>query len=127
MGFGIVNGAGIAADAADASRDFVLRGGRLLILGEGGPLLARLQLTRLMEPMDPPVSGRAEPLQEPFEAVTLQGVSPVTGAGYALLQLGEHCVGVGGPRGEGHVVYIADLDPPPELVLAALDWLSGRA
>ena len=125
--FRIVNGGDIAADAAEETRDFVLRGGRLLILGEGGPLLARLQLTRLMPPMDAPVSGVAEPVQDPFEAIALNDVSPVTGAGYALLRVDDQVVGVGGPRGAGQLAYFADLDPPPALVLTALHWLTGRA
>lgn len=123
----IVNGANVDDDEAQTIRDFVLAGGRLLMLGEGGPLLARLQLTRLMPPMDAPVSGVAEPVQDPFEAIALNDVSPVTGAGYALLRVDDQVVGVGGPRGAGQLAYFADLDPPPALVLTALNWLTDRA
>ena len=125
--FGILCGADVSEDVADATRDFVLAGGRLLILGGGGPLLARLQLTRLMEPMDPAVAGLAEALQPPFESVQLACAHPVTGAGYALLRVGERIVALGGPRGKGHLVYAAVSNPPPELVLPALRWLVDRA
>jgi len=125
--FRILCGADVAEDIADATRDYVLAGGRLLILGGGGPLLARLQLTRLMEPMDLAVSGLAEPIQPPFEPVRLTQANPVTGAGYELLRVGERVVVLGGPRGKGHLVYAAVSDPPRELVLPALRWLADRA
>ena len=71
--------------------------------------------------------GTADPLQPPFEATEFRDVAPVTGAGYALLRIGDRAMGVGGPRGEGWVAFFADGDPAPQLVLAALRWLAARA
>ena len=121
--FRIVCDVGVSDEAAGALRDYVLRGGRALLLGGGGPLLARLHLTRLMEPMDPPVSGRAEPCDPLLPAVDLSDVHTVTGVGAALLHIGEQCVAIGGPRGDGFVFYCAAPEPPPELLLGALRWL----
>ena len=43
--FRILCDAGVGLDDVPAHRDFLLRGGRLLLLGGEGPLLARLHLT----------------------------------------------------------------------------------
>ncbi len=123
--FRIVCGVDVSAEAAPRLRDYVLAGGRMLLAGGGGPLLARLHLTRLMEPMDPAVSGRAEPCVPRLPAVDLE-VQPVTGVGAALLTIGDACVAIGGPRGDGFVFYIDDPDPPSELLLGALDWLAEQ-
>jgi len=125
--FRIVCDVGVPDEAADALRDYVLRGGRALLLGGGGPLLARLHLTRLMEPMDPPVSGHAEPCDPLLPAADLEQVHTVTGVGATLLRIGEHCVAIGGPRGEGFIFFLAAPEPPPHLLLGALHWLAEQS
>jgi hypothetical protein len=120
----ILCNAGISEAAIPAQRDFVLGGGRLFICGGGGPLLSRLHLTRLMEPMDPPISGRATSFDAALPELELTDVPPVSGVGFALLRIGDACVAVGGPRGAGHLLYTAIPDPPKELLLGGLRWLS---
>ena len=83
---------------------FVVDGGLLLLCGAGGALPAALNLT----------AG----------ASLVDGVTPVTGVGYALEKIGEHCVALGAPRGQGAVAYLGDNPPPPALAVAALRWLA---
>ncbi|MHC4452256.1 MAG: hypothetical protein ACYS0E_19295 [Planctomycetota bacterium] len=118
--FRILCDAGIGLDEVPAQRDFVLGGGRLLAMGGEGPLLARLHLTPEMGQI---VEGEAESFHPGFPSVRIRPTHPVHGVGYAFLRVGDVAVALGGPRGAGFFVYLAETDPHPDLVLAAMGWL----
>ena len=118
--FRILCDAGVGLDDVPAHRDFLLRGGRLLLLGGEGPLLARLHLT---PEMNTTVDGEATSYHPAFEPARIGATHPVHGVGYAFLRIGDQAVALGGPRGEGWFAYLAETEPEPELMLQALRWL----
>ena len=119
--FRILCDAGIPLDAARAERALLLRGARLLALGGEGPLLARLHLTPEEKSV---VEGQAESFHAAFPPVRIRPCHPIHGVGYAFLRIGDEAVALGGPRGDGYFVHLAETDPEPELLLAALNWLA---
>jgi hypothetical protein len=119
--FRILCDASVPLDPARAERAFLLAGGRVVLLGGEGPLLARLHLTPEEKTR---VEGVAESFHSGFPPVRIRPSHPVHGVGYAFLRIGADAVALGGPRGEGHFVYLAETDPEPELLLAALHWLA---
>lgn len=117
----ILCGSGVPLDEVAAHRDFMLGGGKLLLLGGEGPLLARLHLTPEQKEI---VEGEAASFHPSFQPMKIARVHPVHGVGYAFLRVGDAVVALGGPRGTGHFVYLAEMDPEPELLLAAMRWLA---
>jgi hypothetical protein len=94
----------------------VVDGGGLLVCGGTGPLLAALQLT----PRGEPVTGTLRPCYPGLEPLELDRASPVTGVGYVLYRIDDHCVALGGRRDRGALAYLGDPDPSPPLVIACL-------
>ena len=113
-------GAGVPLSQAASHRDFLLAGGRLLLCGGEGPLLARVHLTPLL---DETVSGPASGALGEHDCPT---VHPLRGIGEILLRVDDQCVALGGPRGDGFFCFLADIDPSPELLFAALGWLRSQ-
>jgi len=105
----------------DAGRDveWVLAGGVLAICGGTGPLLSALALT----PGDGPVTGPVEALAPGAPPLRLAEAWPVTGVGYSLYSVNEHCIAIAGRRGEGSIVYVGA--PEPSLLVACLSWLAS--
>jgi len=119
--FRILAGSGVPLRNVEVERDFLLRGGRLLLLGGEGPLLARLHLSPEQKTV---VEGESESFHAAFPAVPIRRTQAITGVGYAFLRIGQDAVVLGGSRGEGWFVHCAEIDPDPALFLAALDWLA---
>lgn len=116
-----------ASDAVDAEEAaelvaFVLSGGGLLLCGGDGPLLRALNL-RVFEDA---VGGAAKPYADGLEPVEVAGIHPVSGPGFALYRLGDDCIALGAPRGEGRVAFLGAKDPPPALALGCLKWISRQ-
>jgi hypothetical protein len=101
---------------------FVLSGGGLLLCGGDGPLLRALNL-RIFEDA---VGGAARPFVAGLEPVEVAGIHPVSGPGFALYRLGDECIALGAPRGEGRVAFLGVKDPPPALALGCLRWISRQ-
>ena len=120
LGIRILCGAGIPLAQVPDECDRLLKGGRLLLLGGEGPLLARLHLRPLPGRV---VEGRASSFHEAFPEVRIRPSNPIHGVGYALLRVGDDVVALGGPRGAGFFVHLSETDPDPALFRAALQWL----
>jgi len=107
----------------DAGQDvgWVLAGGVLAVCGGTGPLLSALHLT----PVGTAVHGEPEALASGLPALPHAEACPVTGVGYALYRVGEACVALAGPRGEGFVLYV--VSPGPRMLAAGLSWIRARA
>jgi hypothetical protein len=99
---------------------WVVEGGKLLICGREGRVLASLHLI----PGDDPVRGPVTPGGPDLAPVADTEACPVSGVGYALYRIGETCIALGGPRGQGVVAYVADEDPPRDLADGCLGWIS---
>jgi len=119
-GIRILCDAGIPFSQVADVRDRLLNGGRALLLGGEGPLLARLHLRPLL---DRAAAGPAESFHDAFPAVQIRPSHPIHGVGYAFLRVGDDVVALGGPRGQGYFVHLAETDPDPALFRAALQWL----
>jgi hypothetical protein len=113
-------GAGVPLSQAASHRDFLLAGGRLLLCGGEGPLLARVHLMPLLEET---VEGQSSGVLGEYDCPQ---VHPLRGIGQILLRVGDDCVGLGGPRGQGFFCFLADSNPPPELLMEALGWLRSQ-
>ena len=113
----VLMGCGVGLEEAILHRDFLLGGGRLLLCGGEGPLLARLHLTPLLDQW---TAGEATGA---LGTAVFPRVHPLRGVGEVLLRIGDDCVALGGVRGEGRVCYLATADPDPGILVASLDWL----
>ena len=70
------------------------------------------------------VAGEAESCHAAFSPVGIRRTHPVHGIGYAMLRIGPSVVALGGPRGDGWFVHLAEVDPDPQLLLESLQWLA---
>ena len=118
--FRVLIGAGVPLSQAASHRDFLLAGGRLLLCGGEGPLLARVHLMPLL---DERVEGRAIGALGEHDCPS---VHPLRGIGEILLRVNDDCVALGGSRGDGFFCFLADLNPSPELLMEALGWLRSQ-
>lgn len=110
----------MAHDEIAALVSWVVEGGRLLVRGTEGRLPAALHLF----PGGEPVRGPVTPGGPDLAPVAETEAAPVSGVGYALYRIGETCIAVGGPRGQGVVACVAAEDPPRDLADGCLDWIS---
>jgi hypothetical protein len=110
----------VAPEEVAALVSWVVEGGKLLVRGGEGRLLAALHLI----PGGEPVRGAVTPGGPDLAPVADTEAAPVSGVGYALYRIGETCIALGGPRGQGVVAYVADEDPPSDLADGCLGWIS---
>jgi len=115
----LTTAAGEDTDHAARLAAFVVGGGALAVCGGKGPLLAALHLLRPGEP----VSGSAVPVCPGLAPLELETARSVSGVGYCLYRIGEQCVALAGPRGDGGVLYLGDERPAPALLRGCLDWI----
>jgi len=101
----------------------VVGGARILICGGEGRLLTGLQLRR----GGPLVAGPADAVHPGLPELGHVDLPAVGGPGFALYRVGEACVALGAPRGEGAVAYVGTEHPPAGLVEACLRWLAPPA
>jgi len=101
---------------------FVVNGGRLLVQGGAGRLLNALHLI----PRAAAVQGPVQVVRPGLAQVADTEACPVSGVGFALYRIGESCIALGGPRGQGVVAYVGSENPPTDLATGCLEWLAGN-
>ena len=112
----IVLGGEMSPEEIREQVNFVLEGGATLLLASTGPLLTALHLRAL--------DGVLNGVVEGLEPLSLEGVAPVTGVGYALFRVDGACIALDAPRGRGRVLFAGA--SAPDLVLACLAWISRK-
>jgi hypothetical protein len=129
--------ASVEADEVQDTAAFVLRGGGLLLVLDGGPpageawpLLNALHLF-VLSPLDPQAArATAHPAMAGIQAVALESPVSVAGVGHTLLRAGPDCVALAASRGEGRVLFLGCSSPllsaKPAFGLACVRWISRQ-
>jgi len=131
--------AGLTVEEAWAEAEFVLAGGAVLLVVDGGMpgetewrILNALHLSVPRAAL-PDVEARptTHPAMRGIEPIPLTAPHPVSGVGYSLLRVGSETVAICGQRGRGRLVLLGSssplLDNEPSVALALFRWLGQKA
>ncbi|MEE8106968.1 MAG: hypothetical protein V3T86_15645 [Planctomycetota bacterium] len=130
--------AGLEVEDAWAEAEFVLAGGALLLVVDGGvPAESEwrvLNALHLSVPRAPLPDAEARPTTHPamggIEPIRLTAPIPVSGVGHSLLRVGSETVALCGERGRGRLILLGSslplLDSDPSVGLALFRWLCQK-